>query len=169
MSGAAPATEPVPRKINKWLEFSDNKDAERNAVKVGDGGGFTSIGVKFTAEFIMTGIALECPSWSDDVGTMVFKIYKWDTDYATTVAGAPVLVDAETFVDYPDNATVEVMFSPEIEPGTYLWEFSEGKDGVGIWASKTHGADGLEFFKNGEPFTDGTAFNGELMGYIMSE
>ena len=100
---------------------------------------------------------------------MVFKVYAWDTDYATTTAKDPVFTDTETFVDYPDNATMEITFSPEIGPGTYLWELSEGKDGVGVWASKTHGSEGLEFFKGGEPFTDGTAFNGELMGYIMSE
>ena len=163
-------TDPAPRKINKWIEFSDETDpSERNAVKVGDGGGFNSIGVKFTADFIMTGIAISCPSWSDDIGTMIFKIYKWDTDYETTTAGDPVFIDAETFVDYPDNALVETVFDPEIEPGTYLWELSEGKDGVGVWASKTPGADGLEFYRNGQLFTDGTAFNAELTGYVMSE
>jgi len=169
-TAAPPTTEPGPKKVNKWIEFSDDSDSsERNAVKVGDGGGHKSIGVKFTADFIITGISLSCPSWSDDIGTMVFKIYSWDTDYETTTSKDPVFVDTETFVDYPDNSMMEVMFGDEIPAGTYLWELSEGKDGVGVWASKTHGSEGLVFYKNGEPFTDGTAFNGELIGYVMSE
>lgn len=162
--------EPVPRKINKWVTFAETDvPGDQNPVRVGDGGGFPSIGAKFTAEFIMTDMWISCPSWSDNVGSMVFKIYKWDTDYDTTVAGTPVLVDTETFVDYDDNATVELVFDPEIEPGTYLWELSEGKGGVGLWAFKTHGQEGLEFYKNKVLFTDGTAFNAEINGYIMSE
>ena len=166
-----PATEaPGPKKVNKWLTFAETDvPGDQHPVKVGDGGGFKTIGVKFTVDFIMTDISISCPSWSDDIGTMVFKIYKWDTDYDTTVAGTPVFIDTETFVDYPDNAMVELTFDPEIEPGTYLWELSEGKDGVGVWAFKTPGAEDLEFYKNNTLFTDGTAFNAEINGYIMSE
>lgn len=166
---AAPVTEPPgPKKSNKWITFAETDvPGDQNAVKVGDGGGFKAIGAKFTAEFIITDISISCPSWSDDIGSMIFKIFKWDTDYATTVAGEPVFIDTETFVDYPDNSMMEVSFEPEIEPGTYLWELSEGKDGVGVWAFKTHGEEGLEFYRNGELFPDGTAFNAEINGYIM--
>ena len=161
---------PAPRKINKWLTFAETDIPEdQHPIRVGDGGGFATIGAKFTVDFIMTDIIISCPSWSDDIGTMVFKIYKWDTDYETTAAGDPILIDTETFVDYPDNDMVEVIFPEEIEPGTYLWELSEGKDGVGLWAFNTPGAEGLEFYKNQTLFTDGTAFNAEINGYIMSE
>jgi len=163
-----PTTDPGPKKRMRDITFADTSDeSERHPVKVGEGGGYQSIGAKFTAEFTMTSIDLSCPSWSDDIGTMVFKLYKWDTDYATTVAGAPVVADYETLVDYPDNAMMEVDFNAEIGPGTYLWELSEGKAGVGMWAFKTHGEEGLEFFKNGEPFTDGTALIATLYGYVM--
>lgn len=167
------ATEPVttteagPKKVNKWIAFSDSSVPEdRNPVSVG-ANGITSIGAKFTADFIITDITIECPSWSDDVGSMVFKIYTWNTDYATTVAGTAVFTDTTSFVDYSDNDFVSVTFNPEIEPGTYLWELSDGKGGVGVWAFKTHGEEGLEFYKNGELFTDNTAFNAEINGYIM--
>ena len=163
-----PTTDPGPKKKMRDIEFADTSDeSERHAVKVGEGGGYQSIGAKFTAEFTITDIDLSCPSWSDDIGTMVFRMYKWDTDYATTKAGDPVVEDYDTLVDYPDNAMMNLEFGKEIEPGTYLWELSEGKDGVGMWAFKTHGEEGLEFFKNGEPFTDGTALIATLYGYVM--
>ncbi|MCL1792404.1 MAG: hypothetical protein FWG34_00890 [Oscillospiraceae bacterium] len=162
-----PTTDPGPKKKSRDIAFADTSDeSERHAVKVGEGGGYKSIGVKFTAEFTITDIDLSCPSWSDDIGTMVFRLYKWDTDYATTVAGTPVLVDEETLVDYPDNAMMSLDFGIEIEPGTYLWELSEGKDGVGMWSFKTPGEDGLEFFRNGEKVSD-EAYNGTLYGFVM--
>jgi len=165
-----PTASPEPKKINKWLSFAETDTSEdRNPVRVGDGGGFSSIGLKFTVDFIMTDLSLECPSWSDDIGKMVFRLYKWDTDYALTTAGEPIFTDTDTFVDYPDNATMEIIFDPEIGPGTYLWELSEGTGGVGVWAFKTHGAENLEFYKKGELYTDNTAFNGEINGYIMFE
>ena len=163
-----PTTDPGPKKRIRSIEFADSSDeSERNPVKVGEGGGYQTIGAKFTAEFTITDMEISCPSWSDDIGTMIFKLYKWDTDYATTVAGTSVFVDTDTFVDYPDNAMMEVDFGMDIEPGTYLWELSEGKDGVGVWAYRTHGEEGLEFFKNGEPFADGTAFIATVYGYVM--
>ena len=164
-----PTTDPGPKKKMKEIELADSSnEGERNPVKVGEGGGHQSIGVKFTADFRITDMDLSCPSWSDDIGTMVFKLYKWDTDYETTVAGTPVFVDAETFVDYPDNAMMSVEFSKDgLEPGTYYWELSEGTAGVGVWAYRTHGSEGLEFFKNGAPFTDGTAFIGTIYGFVL--
>lgn len=168
ITAAPPTTAPGPKKKMRDITFADtSEESDRHPVKVGEGGGYQSIGAKFTAEFTMTSIELSCPSWSDDIGSMVFRLYKWDSDYAATVAGTPVLADYETLVDYPDNAMMEVEFGADIEPGTYLWELGEGKAGVGMWAFKTHGEEGLEFFKNGEPFTDGTALIATLYGYVM--
>jgi hypothetical protein len=162
-------TDPGPRKLYKDLIFGETFIAEDNhPIKVGDDG-FTSIGAKFTADFTMTSLEISCPSWSDNVGKMTFKLYKWDTDYVTTAAGTPVLTDTETFVDYADNSIMEVAFPEEIEAGTYLWELSEGTGGVGLWAHKTAGAEGLEFYANGELMTDGSTFDATLYGYAWSE
>lgn len=99
---------------------------------------------------------INCPSWSDDVGNLTFKIFKWDTDYETTVAAAPVAEQVNE--NYADNAYISFVPGENVvSSGEYLIWVGDGGSGVGIWGfdifpeltGKVTG-----FYKNGEEQTE---------------
>ena len=99
-----------------------------------------SIATRFVIkEGFLESMESECPSWSNDIGSLTVKIFTWNTDYDTTVAGTPVF--SETFEDYSDNAkllsALDTETSKGIPAGEYLWWLGDGVDesgsGVGIW------------------------------------
>lgn len=111
---------------------------------------------KFDAGYLQE-ITIGCPSWSDNIGSLTAKLYKWDTDYATTIAASPLW--EETFVDYDDNATLSCDFSDgdsyTIGAGEYLWWLGDGVDeggsGVGLWVQAYPTDENIvELFANGE-------------------
>lgn len=106
----------------------------------------SDIAVKFTTTKPLVGLKMSCPSWSDDIGSMICRIYAWDTDYETTVS-KPAL-DVCSLTDYPDNADVPVVYPAALEIGTYLVTLSEGEDGVGLWSAELK--EGYTFFLDGE-------------------
>lgn len=93
---------------------------------------------KYSCRFFATAsfdnLALSCPSYNDNIGSMKFSLYRWAGDYRSTVAQEPLAV--ETYVDFRDNETLEFGF-PEQEAGEYLIMLSEGTSGVGIWKFDT--------------------------------
>lgn len=129
--------------------ISLHKGDDHEAVSAnGDGG---SIGMYFKTNMTLFSISFECPSWSDDIGQMTLDIYKWDTDYATTLAGTPILTETEHFTDYADNDTVEVLLPENVfAPGEYLYIFRDGRDGVGMWKS-VESVEGIQSYFKGEP------------------
>jgi len=101
----------------------------------------TSVAIHIASEGILESVSAECPSWNDAIGSLTMKFYAWDTDYATTIAGECLV--AETFVDYEDNATLQMDLTDDyaeggLPAGEYLWVLCDGVDasnsGVGIWA-----------------------------------
>ena len=101
----------------------------------------SSVAIHIASEGILESVSAECPSWNDAIGSLTMKFYAWDTDYATTIAGECLV--AETFVDYEDNATLQMDLTDDyaeggLPAGEYLWVLCDGVDasnsGVGIWA-----------------------------------
>ena len=83
--------------------------------------------------------AVQAPSYSDNFGTLKVKVFVWDTDFATTVAGEPLRVDE--FVDFADNDTLVCEYDVnEIGAGKILILVCDGIDevgqGVGVWTGK---------------------------------
>lgn len=87
-------------------------------------------GMKFTATGSFTSISTECPSWSNNIGNLTLSLYKWNTNYATSVAGTPIATN--TFVNYIDGATLPITFAAQAA-GDYVWELSHGTEVVGVW------------------------------------
>lgn len=104
------------------------------------------------------------PSWADNKGSIRLSLYKWDTDYETTVAATPIV--SEKYVDFADCS--EIVFSfvdtagKGVGEGEYLWRIHEGFDekvnpddnnepvGVGMWTYACPDADsGLTVFFEG--------------------
>ena len=127
-----------------------NADGLGPALKLNDG--YTEkVGTLFTTVAPATRIAVSCPSWGDEVGTVTASLYKWDTDYETTVKSEPV--KRETIQDYPTNTFVGLKFdkgSP-LAAGTYFLEFTDAKDsnGTGAGVRLSQQWEGQAVFING--------------------
>lgn len=93
-------------------------------------------GALFTTVGPATRIAVGCPSYSNDFGALTVALYKWDTDYETTVKGEAL--NKQEFVDFKDNAMLGFTFEEPLAAGSYYLEVSDGYDesgsGVGVWS-----------------------------------
>jgi hypothetical protein len=123
---------------------TDASDSTRSAYAVTEN---SEYGCRFSATAPFTALSVSCPSYSDDIGSLTFSLYRWQTNYTATLATDPVA--KETYVDFADNATLTLSFD-ECQPGEYILVLSGGSGGVGVWMyseSKTGTyiySDGLE-------------------------
>ncbi|MDD4772485.1 MAG: hypothetical protein PHZ09_02635 [Eubacteriales bacterium] len=133
-----PETEAPPRDKYKYIDFYEDDGGGHNPYSLMAEG--SSIGVHFKVEEgFLEDFSINCPSWSNDIGSLTMRVYKWDTDYASTVAASPVA--EETFVDYVDNDWLIMYFDDDgakgLEAGEYLVTLGDGVDesgsGVGLW------------------------------------
>ena len=106
-------------------------------------------GLKFTATAPFYGINASCPSWGNNVGNITFRLYKWNVNYATSVAGVPVA--EKTFINFSDNQKLNLVFDQQ-EAGDYVWELSNGTEQVGVW-KYTNSQDAAISFQNGVQVT----------------
>ncbi len=136
-TAAETTTEAVKDKI-VFIEFFEDDGSGHSPWSLMTEG--SSVAAKFTIkEGFLESLTITCPSWSNDIGNLTIKLYKWDTDYEKTVAGTPVA--EEKFVDYADNAELTLMFEGDkaktIGAGDYIWWLGDGVDesasGVGLW------------------------------------
>jgi len=158
-----PPTTAGPRKQYLGLTLVDSSTGTRDARKITAPANSVAA-VKFTTDFIITDVDYSCPTWNTTGGGCTISLYKWDTDYATTVAGTPVY--SETFTDCADNDT-QILELPDERAvaGTYLAALSDGVGTIGTWGYKD--ADLMddptaEYFFNGQPstFYDDVTVNG---------
>lgn len=87
-------------------------------------------GSRFTADDKFYSLAVRTPSYSDNNGNLTLKLYAWNTDYATSVSGTPLV--SKTFVNFADNAWLRIQF-PEKAAGQYVWTLSGATGWVGVW------------------------------------
>jgi len=128
-------------------------------------------GAKFTADFTITRVSVLCPNWANADSDMVFYLYKWDTDYETTIAAKPIWTDSETGKRYKDNGTLEFEISEGVAPaGTYLWLLEGTNSTPGFWAesnAKMGDDPDAQFFYKGEPTKD--LIVSSVYGYEMTK
>lgn len=86
--------------------------------------------MKFTASNAFGAINAACPSWANNIGNLTFSLFKWDTNYATSVSKTPLAT--KTFVNYNDNAKLALEFSL-LPAGEYVWVLKDGIEQVGVW------------------------------------
>lgn len=157
--------------VSTYLE-----DGNRSPISLMSEG--SSVAAHIAAEGIVESVSANCPSWSDNVGSLTMKFFAWNTDYETTVAGECLV--AETFVDYEDNATLEMDLTDDfaeggLPAGEYLWVLCDGEDagksGVGIWAQGYPEEDAAikGLFKNGKEYTSGPSFEADFVIRIPAE
>jgi hypothetical protein len=87
-------------------------------------------GMKFTATAPFYAVNALCPSWSNNIGNLTFKLYKWNTSYAQSVSGLPIA--EKTFENFNDNAQLTLTFDQQ-PAGEYIWVLCNGTEQVGVW------------------------------------
>jgi len=110
-------------------------------------------GQKLTMTQAFANLRLLGCTWSQSHGDgkIEVAIYEWNTDYETTVAGAPI---ATNIVTYADNATFPIFPAETVfAAGTYLVTLT-ATDNIsnhsGLWISNGGPKNGFECFNDGE-------------------
>jgi len=87
-------------------------------------------GMKFEATLPFSAIDVACPSWSNNIGNLTLRLFKWNLFYNVSVVGTPIA--EKTFVNFLDNERLDLSFSVQ-QPGEYLWQLSDATEIVGVW------------------------------------
>ncbi|MBQ1700159.1 MAG: hypothetical protein II029_06795 [Bacteroidales bacterium] len=111
----------------------------RDAVRVSGG----DIAQAFTASEPFWCVKVCCPTWAKQGSESVtISIYRWDTDYGTSVAAEPVR--SKRFEKFNDNANLCLFLDDRaqddpavlFEAGRYLLVLSDGTPDAGVWRYK---------------------------------
>ena len=143
-------------------------DGGQSAAYGGFGKG-QSVGVKVTvpAGKRLTQINFHAlATYNTNVNHIVFKVYQWNTDYKTSVAG-PVLAQT-TVMNHTDNAPLDVILPTNRNlTGELLWvaTYVDGASQMTPWGSDGAATEGAVFFSNGSvggPFCCGITIGDAL-------
>ena len=118
-----------------------------------------SAGLKFTATSNFTSVLAECPSWSNNIGDLTISLYKWDTDYATSISGSAIA--SKKHVDFTDNSRLSVDFAAQ-PPGEYVMTLTDAREVVGVYKFDQE-TDGVDSYFNGK------IISGDYVTYINYE
>lgn len=121
-----------------------NPSASTSTVAIGS----TDIAAeKFTTTNYFRDFRVFVTSNGNNTGNLKLTLYKWNTDYNTTISGMPITY--WTWKDFTDNTWISVPWEGQ-EPGDYLWTLSGAVENVGVW--KAGGSyPGVTAYFNGTP------------------
>ena len=102
--------------------------------------------MKFAADAAFSAVDVTCPSWSNNIGNLTLKLFRWNSSYNLTVVGTPIA--EKTFINFSDNERLKLEFKVE-EPGEYLWQLSNATETVGVWKF-TDSTDPVVSYFNGQ-------------------
>lgn len=113
-----------------------------------------TFGLQFAAGEPFNRLSIPCPSWSNNVGSLKWTLYKWNGTYNSTIASTAIT--SYEHVDYPDNATLELKLDTPAQAGEYLLVLentsADANESVGTWCvSGTVPA--IHCYKEGAIFT----------------
>ncbi|MDO4570674.1 MAG: hypothetical protein Q4D38_09845 [Planctomycetia bacterium] len=108
------------------------------------------VGGTFVAKHPFGGVALCCPSYSNNIGALTLSLFVWDETFAQSVARPPLA--KKRFEDFRDNASLRLDF-PTLPPGEYLWTLDEARENVGVWRT-------LDDLPNVRSFADDAPISG---------
>jgi len=105
---------------------------------------------KFVSNNDFDAFSVNAPSWSNNVGNLTLKLYKWNTDYNTTIASA--VIATKQFVNYTDNTYLKMDIAKQV-PGTYMWVASDSSEVVGLYKYASSSYTGNINYLNGNVTT----------------
>lgn len=88
----------------------------------------------FTVNFDFLGVSIGSPTWNGSGAGARISLYKWDTDYETTITQTPIA--QRTIVNHSDNARMELTWDDAQPAGKYLWVTDQpvrGTGNIGHW------------------------------------
>ena len=121
-----------------------------------------TVATLINAKGTLTSLVIYASSYSNDIGSITASVYRWDTDYETTLKGAVLAKD--TITDFPDNTYQTFEFSG-LGDGYYLivltGESPASDFGVACWTKNSCGY--------AVTFVDGVEAKGGLWGEFITE
>lgn len=122
----------------------------------------SAVGVHINCNGSLVGGKAYLPSYDNSIGTVHVKVYRWDTDYASSVSGK--VLSSYDFVNFEENQWLSFNLSKALDAGDYLVVFTAeteaGDFGCGVW-TQTRGS-GIETFYNGTKANFGVAASLEI-------
>ena len=118
-----------------------NKDGSVDAWFAAPGGYHDDGNLKFDADAVMKPVVLGkgmtaaqrfaetkpfysvrviCPNQQAKNASLTFSLYRWDTDYKTTLRHRPVAT--QRYENYKDNQSLELVNKDKFPYGEYLWD-----------------------------------------------
>lgn len=106
---------------------------------------------KFTSTDPFYAIAVACPNWGSAGSSLTLSLYRWKSNYASTVASSPLYTTV--YNNYQDNQNLQAAGENKFPAGTYLWALTDPSGTAGVW-KRGGNIEGISNFKDGAP-TDG--------------
>lgn len=122
----------------------------------------------FTVPWAFQGVAISSPTWNGTGAGFRMSLYKWDTNYETTIASSPI--GQKIIENHSDNSRAELVLDNPAQEGKYLLVSdmpNRGTGNIGHWGwtnsswwdeDNTVYADGVEM----ENFVNFQIYVGEL-------
>ncbi len=137
----------------------------------GNGGPFSGMNEKKFGQrfnigenFLKSIIIKDMAAYAQPVNTWAFRIWAWDTDYATTTAAEPIFV--LTGENQPDNTTFTVAdLATYGITGDFFYEveYVSGDKGFTGWKAEEYAAEGVQTYVEGE-LVEGTYTSSLVVG-----
>ncbi len=120
------------------------------------------LAIQFFPSTSFTEVAICCPSYNDNVGTLTFALYAWMGSYESTLAGEAI--KTQTFENYNDNALLGLKFEEALPDGEYILLLTTPKasDGVGTWGKIGDFEGQKVYVDGGETLDENSSFHVEL-------
>jgi hypothetical protein len=116
--------------------FYNTSNTTHSAAKINANG---TVAQKITYPYDFYSIDVCCPTYGKTGESATLSVYKWDTNYATTMAGKPLY--QHRYTNFTDNqwlscyydSTAEYDTNVHFPAGSYLWVLSDATDNAGVW------------------------------------
>ncbi len=159
LSALLPASASEPTKQD-WLPLRTDEHVNINLTNFGS----HVWGVHMTADAAFDGVYIWMSICAGSNGLINVKVYNWNTDYATSVAGAAIVDVNHTKAqwgqdDFVSGTPTTIKFNQAVNAGEYLILFSGSMEGNTILPLKfsynhiNKAPAGVEFFQNGNVTT----------------
>ncbi len=102
-----------------------NSEGASAALPVNKTDGSTG-GQHFSMQVGFYAIGVYCPTWTMTNSCLTVALYKWNTDYATSVAGTAVA--SYRFENYTNMSILYLTNDDKFPAGEYVWQMSDGTD-----------------------------------------
>ncbi len=117
-----------------------------------------NLAVQFFATTTFNTINVNCVSYGNNTGTIIFNLYKWMGSYYATLESEPVA--KKEYVDFNDNSILSLPFEIPLPDGEYLLLLTttEPNEGVGVYTNADVTDAKTRLYKNDEVVEAGAIY-----------